>query len=67
MRNKPLDVLVGQVVALHHVPARGEHVDDSVAIDGASLLVNAVEVGVNRLVAGAQCRSTGLIYQMFQT
>ena len=55
--HKPLDVVLGQVVALHDVLARGEHVNDSMTINGATLLINAVEVGIHRLVAGGQRRA----------
>ena len=67
MGDKPIDVLVGESVAFHHVLARGEHVDYSVAVNGAAFLINAVEVGVDGLVAGGECRAAGFINQMLES
>ena len=60
MRDDPVDVVVGEVVAAHHLQHVVAHVGHGIAEHGASLLIEVVQTVVHREVAGRTDASTGL-------
>ena len=60
VRYDPRNIIVGQMVALHHLTAHASHVEDRILKDMLPLLIDEVLTACDRLCRGGTSRSARL-------